>query len=123
MKELAEYAWGSSRTTYEYDGEGRLASRVTQSGRLGEMQFSYRYDHHGNVVEQLERTTNRQIGLDADGNPQVKPEATRIRELRFSYAYDRSGNWTERIHTFRFAQDAAFQPGQGEWRTIEYFRE
>jgi YD repeat-containing protein len=121
MLELAEYAGGSIRTTYEYDTEGRLASRVNQHGRLGDMHTAYCYDEHDNVVEQLERNTDRQIDLDADGNPQTTPETTRIREMRFAYTYDVEGNWTERSTTHRFAEDAAFQPGGAEWRAIEYF--
>jgi YD repeat-containing protein len=121
MQKLAEDVGGSIRTTYEYDSEGRLASQETQSGRLGERHVVYRYDDHGSVVEQLERNTGRQIGLDADGNQQVIPEPTLIREIRSDYTYDAHDNWTECTRTSRFAEDGAFQPANAEWRTIEYF--
>jgi YD repeat-containing protein len=125
MQALAQHAFGTIRTTYDYDAGGRLISRTEQMGLLGEERIAYEYDERGNPIAEFHESVNREMQLNAHGGPTSGGDTTRLQDIQFSYEYDASGNWTKRIVRSRFARDAEFEPANSnmELRTIEYYDE
>jgi len=118
---LVAYAFGSIRTTYEYDTDGRRISEVRQMGRLAEHRSTFRYDERGNLLEKRDHHVDRQMDFDEAGTPHQSPDSIRVYQVRVSYTYDAQGNWTEQIFHYRTSEDGDYQPSHAEWRTIEYW--
>jgi hypothetical protein len=120
LEALIAHAWDSTRTTYEYE-DSRLVSQRCRMGRLSEQHATLRYDEHGNLLERTERDVDRGMNVDEDGTPRISEDTVRVHQMRASYVYDEHGNWTERVFSYRTSEDAEYQPGNGEWRMIEYY--
>ena len=118
---LAATASDSMRTTYEYDEQGRVTTRVHEWGVLGGERKTYVHDEHGNAIAEVTTSVRREIGAGDDGAVQTTNETTQSREMRFAYVYDAYGNWTERMASARITESGDFAPHRVEWRTIEYY--
>ena len=121
MQALMLQAFGSIKTSNQYDAAGHLMLQTRQSGRLGETRTTYAYDERDNPIEQSEIDVQRGMNVDTDGTSHVTPDTTRIHDTRFAYVYDAHGNWTERSVSGRFSADGEFGPSNAERRAIEYW--
>ena len=121
MQALMLQAFGSMKTSNQYDAAGHLMLQTRQSGRLGETRTTYTYDDRDNPIEQSEIGVQRGMNLDTDGTSHVTPDTTRIHDTRFAYVYGAHGNWTERILTSRFTVEGEFVTSNAERRAIEYW--
>ncbi len=110
-----------STTSYAYDEAGRLTEKITRIGLLSEQRERFRYDGHGNPVEQESVTVSREIGQDERGAPVARESPPVEGRWRFEYRYDARGNWTERIVSIRHMDAAGFQPSNIERREIAYY--
>jgi YD repeat-containing protein len=122
MASLFALAFGSIRTTYTYDAEGRVLERTLQMGLLSEERTTHSYDDRGHQIAQLQESVSREMGFDDEGRPQPSADTKRMHETRFEYQLDGQGNWTERIVSSRFAEGAELQPSNVERRSIDYYQ-
>ena len=108
---LSVEIFGSARTTYSYDEEGRVTERLVAepagpySISGGHGRYVYKYDSHGNLKEQI--VYNRD-------------ESVSMRYL-YTYEYDSHNNWTKRVEeekVFNFRKDIT--PSTLEILTVEY---
>jgi YD repeat-containing protein len=111
-----------STTTYTYDQNGRQAERVMSMGPLGERRTSFRFDDRDNPTEEISEDTSRDVGLDAQGNPQPTRESFHKQHTRYVYKYDAEGNWTEREVWIIFEPNKDFQRSNIERRQITYYQ-
>jgi YD repeat-containing protein len=121
MIAMLAQVYGSIRTTNEYDADGRLVQRTQAMGALGGTVTTYIHNEHGDVAEQSQVSTNREMRVGEDGQTEATPDVTRTHDTRFSYEYDESGNWTSRVVSARITADGVFAPSTIERRTIEYY--
>jgi YD repeat-containing protein len=109
-----------SSSAYTYDDRGRLIERMDRMGGLGECRTTYRYDEHGDPIEETSENRHREANADANGAMQYTSDRLNIQHNRFEYVYDAHGNWTERIVSIQFEPNAAFQRSNIERRVITY---
>ncbi len=105
---------------YEYDQNGRLSSRTERMAALLEERTTFRYDDHGNPVEQTTESDTRTIGIDDEGRMRATSEDARKEQTRFDYSYDAHGNWTERVVWVRDALHSDFRRSNVERRMLSY---
>lgn len=110
-----------STTSYAYDEAGRLTEKIIRIGLLSEQRERFRYDGHGNPVEQESVTVSREIGQDERGVPVARESSPVEERWRYEYSYDARGNWTERIVSMRHMDAADFRPSNIERREIDYY--
>jgi YD repeat-containing protein len=121
MMAMLAQVYGSLRTTNDYDADGRLVRRAQAMGALGETVTTYIYNERGDVADQSQVSTKREMRFGEDGRPEATPDVTRSHDTRFSYEYDEHGNWTSRVVSSRITADGVFAPSNIERRTIEYY--
>jgi YD repeat-containing protein len=56
-----------SITTYEYDQLGQLMLRTTRTGILSEERTGFRYNEHGDRIEETRSCTNRTMEIETQG--------------------------------------------------------
>jgi YD repeat-containing protein len=120
MLALISQVYGSIRTTNEYDPDGRLARRTRAMGTLGVEVTTFTHNEHGDVTQESQVSTNREMRFGEDGQPEATPDVTHVEHTRFSYEYDARGNWTSRTVSVQVTSDV-FTPQNIERRTIEYY--
>ena len=108
-------------TTYSYDEKGRLVEKTRSLGILSEEHTTYLFDDHDNPIEEISERSNRDMGLDSEGNLQPSRESSTHQHTRYSYLYDSHGNWTERIVWVIFAPEKDFRRSNVERRQITYY--
>jgi hypothetical protein len=108
-------------TKYEYDPNGKTISRARVMSALSEERTVFRYDDHGNPIEETTEDYNREAGIDENGELRAAAENTRKYQMRFEYRYDAQGNWTERIVWNRHEPNPDFQRSNVERREISYY--
>jgi len=108
-------------TKYEYDPNGKMISRTRFMSALSEERSVFRYDNHGNPIEETTEDSNREAGIDENGELRTAAENTRKYQTRFEYTYDAQGNWTERIVWNRHEPNPDLQRSNVERREISYY--
>lgn len=119
--ELLKAAFGGIVTEYGYDDMGRIAERRMHMGVLSESRTTYRYDDHGNRLEEITEESSRDMGLNEEGELQPSNERSNRHHVRFEYAYDARGNWTECIVWSRLEPNPDFQRSNIQRREITYY--
>jgi hypothetical protein len=124
MDELLRKVFGPSRsfskTTSSYDERGRLVERTTEMGLLSRERSAFRYDAHGNPIEEWTAQEDREFEADEQGELHVAKERSFTRHTRFQYEYDKQGNWTKRTVWGRLEPNPNFERGNVEQREISY---
>jgi hypothetical protein len=87
--------------SFSYDRDGRLLERVRRMGAIWEMVDTFRYDEHGNDVEQTTTHRGRDLGVDEQGAVRSTPDEVNEQHGRAEYRYDAQDNWTERVRSQR----------------------
>jgi hypothetical protein len=105
--------------TYEYDPEGRPLVRTRRLAGLSEERTLFRYDEHGNPIEETFENNRRELSLDKEEIRTVSENST-SQQTRFEYQYDDHGNWTERVVWGRLSPNPDFQRSNTERRVITY---
>ncbi len=105
---------------YQYDQDGRLSSRTERMAGLSVERTTFRYDDHGNPVEQTTEENSREFGINDTGELRTASEDSRKNQARFDYSYDAHGNWTERVVWVRYGSHSDFQRSNVERRLISY---
>jgi uncharacterized protein RhaS with RHS repeats len=110
-----------TRTTYEYDQQGRRMTVTRGMGAMGGERTTFVYDDHDNVVEETTETRRQLVSLDDDGSALTKEEPTLGSRSRFEYEYDAKGNWTQRVVLAWLDADKDFRRSSIERRVITYY--
>ncbi len=95
----------------EYDGKGRLVTRIRQTGMDTTDRVTFVYDDHDNVIEA--RTESRSPVVSSQ-----QPAYTG--SVRFELTYDARGNWTERTASLT-SQHVEVGLTNRERRTLTYY--
>jgi YD repeat-containing protein len=126
MAAFLKQAFGDafSRTTYNYDSQGRLIEKADTMGTMHEDHTTYGYDGvHDEPIEETSETRSRGATLEDDGAIHYNPDSVSTQHTRFEYQYDTHGNWIEQIVSSQSDTEAQFQPSNRERRTITYYAE
>ena len=108
--------------TYVYDADGRLSERrETALGGLSTDHTQYRYDGHGDLVEQTDQSSTWPASVDESGAVQASDEERTVHEVRHEYRRDSRGNWVERVVWGRSDLRDAFAPALRYRRAITYY--
>ncbi len=110
-----------SRTAYEYGPDGRLLVRSRSMAAIMEERTTFRYDDHGNEIEEITERKSRSVGIDAQSELRTTSEDSRKDQIRFDYKYDARGNWVERVVWGMHEPNADFQRSDVERREISYY--
>jgi YD repeat-containing protein len=105
---------------HEYDQDGRLLLRSRRMAGLSEERTTFRYDDHGNPIEETTERNSREIGIGDHGGLRTASENSRKQQACFDYRYDARGNWTERIVWMRYDPNQDFLRSNVERREISY---
>jgi len=108
-------------TKYQYDPNGNMIFRTRIMSAVSEERSVYRYDDHGNPIEETTEDSNREAGIDENVELRTATENTRKYQIRFEYKYDAQGNWRERIIWNRHEPNPDFQRSNVERREISYY--
>jgi YD repeat-containing protein len=111
-----------TRTSYEYDQDGRKLSVTRGMGAMGGSRTTFFYDDHDNVVEQATETRQTDMSLDDDGNVVGKERPVPSSRNRLDYQYDATGNWTEKVVSAWIEADGDFRRWSLERRVISYWQ-
>lgn len=110
-----------SSTTYEYDAQGRRATREQRLGTL-EVDFTtYRYDNHNELVEEIITYQSREGSLDDTGRLHYSSTQVRVQHNRLEYIYDAFDNWIERTVSSRSEAEPNFRYSNRERRLLTYY--
>jgi hypothetical protein len=110
-----------TRTSYEYDQDGRKLSVTHGMGAMGGSRTTFFYDNHDNVVEEATESRQTDMSLDDDGNAVEKERPVPTSRNRLDYQYDAKGNWTEKVVSAWIEADGDFRRWSLERRVISYW--
>ncbi|HEY7392693.1 MAG TPA: hypothetical protein VH640_29505 [Bryobacteraceae bacterium] len=110
-----------SITTYSYNENGLRVERTIRMGLLGGERTAFRYDNHGNPIEESRTHENREYGSDEQGELHITKEYSDAQHTRYEYQYDAHGNWTERVIWSRQEPNPNFERRNVERREIVYY--
>jgi YD repeat-containing protein len=108
-------------TSYEYDANSRLIARSRLMSTLLEERSTFRYDDHGNPIEEAIEHNSRDAFINENEELQTTNENTRKQRIRFEYKYDALENWTECIVSSLHEPNSDFQRSNVERREISYY--
>ncbi len=115
---LGDTVWSA---TYEYDAQGRRATREHRLGTLGGDFTIYRYENHDEPVEETTTYHSREGSLDETGGLHYSSAQVRVQHNRIEYIYDALDNWTERTVSSRSEAEPNFRYSNRERRVLTYY--
>lgn len=111
------------RRTHAYDEHGRRVETRSNIGPLGSDRKTVTYNEHGDPLEELHESEEREYGIDEEGRIVDNPSQAHASrsEARFRYEYDPQGNWVSKTVEGRAGSEGEFSVSAVERRIITYF--
>jgi YD repeat-containing protein len=124
IRKLLGGAPGPSQRTHRYDNHGRRVETHSRMGQLGEDKDTVTYNDRGDPIAEVHERTEREYGMDDQGQLSETPvkERSTWSETCIHYDYDAQGNWVLKTVESRSAPDQDFIRLSFEQRVLDYFK-
>ena len=111
------------RRTHRYDDHGWRVETRFGMGPLGGDVRTMAYNEHGDLIQEIDESEEREFGMDDRGRLSEMPLKERVirSEARIRYEYDAHGNWVLKTVENRGGTEEEFTLSSVERRTLTYF--